>query len=224
MSTPLFQKARDDCYKKNCAAITKRKSKIDKKLKKLTKKRCSKYDTEIADIKDFFMCRKKVEDETGYTKWFKDMVKCNKDYCEAEQTNFINAISAKLKSSKKGGSKKSLEKLKEQLNTCKNKKCKKEYTLQEEVGKITSTLRKACKENRECIMNVYNNRELKKKQSTANNNANACVDKFCINERKAYGNAFIEENNIVPINNYDKAKLVIKALLKKGGTKKYKKK
>ena len=101
-----LEKTRNNCYKKNCAAITKRKSNIDKNLKKLTKKRCAKYDTETADIKDFFMCRKKVEDKTGYTRWFKEMVKCNKDYCEEEQNNFINAISAKLKSSKKGGTKK----------------------------------------------------------------------------------------------------------------------
>ena len=95
-----LEKARDACYKKNCAAITKRKAKIDKKTRKLKKKRCAKYDTETASVEDFFKCAKKVEDETGYTQWFKDTVKCNKKYCAKEQEDFLNAFSTK------GGTKK----------------------------------------------------------------------------------------------------------------------
>jgi hypothetical protein len=214
MPTPLFQKARDACYKKNCAAITKRKGKIDKKTKKLTKKRCAKYDNETSSVKDFFNCTQKVEKETGYTQWFKDMVECNKKYCAKEQEDFLNAFSTK------GGNKISIENLREQLNTCKDKKCKKEYTLTAELSKNYSNLRKACKKDNECIHKIYFDRELNKKLGTAHRNANECADKFCEKERKAYGDAFLKENKIVPMNKFDQVKLVIKALFKKGGTKK----
>lgn len=90
-----IENARDACIKKNCAAITKRETKIKKKTRKLKKKRCAKYDNETSSMEDFFNCTQKVEEESGYTQWFKDMVKCNKKYCSKEQKELINALSAK---------------------------------------------------------------------------------------------------------------------------------
>jgi hypothetical protein len=137
-----FEKARDACYKKNCAAITNRKAKIDKKTKKLKKKRCAKYDTETSSMEDFFNCAKKVEEETGYTQWFKDMVKCNKKYCAKEQEDFLNAFSAKLKSSKKGGAKNTTQKLHDKFMACKKKECKAAYALKEKQKKYMKNLKK----------------------------------------------------------------------------------
>jgi len=182
-----FEKARDACIKKNCAAIAKRKSKIDKKTQKLKKKRCAKYDTETASMEDFFNCAKKVEEETGYTQWFKDTVKCNKKYCAKEQEDFLNALSAKLKS-KKGGSKNTTQKLHDKFMACRKKECKAAYALKEKAEKIHEKNKKEqCKkDDYDCADKLYANSDYKK----AYINLNACTEKVCQNEKKAYNEAF----------------------------------
>jgi hypothetical protein len=186
-----FEKARDACYKKNCAAITKRKAKIDKKTRKLKKKRCAKYDTETSSMEDFFNCAQKVEKESGYTQWFKDTVKCNKKYCAKEQEDFLNAISAKLKSSKKGGAKNTTQKLQDKLLACKKKECKAAYSLKEKEEKLYEKIKKTqCKKNDyDCADNLYANSAYKK----AYVKLNACTGKVCENEKKAYNEAFNKE-------------------------------
>jgi len=208
-----LEKVRDACYKKNCAAITKRKAKIDKKTRKLTKKRCAKYDTETSSMEDFFNCTQKVEKATGYTQWFKDTVKCNKKYCAKEQADFLNAFSAKLKSAKKGGAIKggaikggaikggaikggaikTTQKLEEKLLACRKKTCKDEYALKEREQKIYDKLKKKqCKKkDYDCADNLYANSEYKK----AYVKLNACTGKVCETEKKAYNEALNKEYN-----------------------------
>lgn len=183
-----FEKARDACYKKNCSTIAKRKAKIDKKTKKLKKKRCAKYDTETSSMEDFFNCAKKVEEETGYTQWFKDTVKCNKKYCAKEQEDFLNAFSAKLKSPKKGGAKNTTQKLHDKFMACRKKECKAAYALKEKAEKIHEKIKKTeCKKkDYDCADKLYANSDYKK----AYVKYNECTKKVCQSEKTAYNEAF----------------------------------
>jgi hypothetical protein len=212
-----FEKARDACYKKNCLTITKRKAKIDKKTRKLKKKRCAKYDTETSSMEDFFNCAKKVEKESGYTQWFKDTVKCNKKYCAKEQEDFLNAISAKLKSSKKGGTN-TTQKLHEKFMACRKKECKAAYDLKEKEEKIYEKLKKTqCKKNDyDCADNLYANSDYKK----AYVKFNECTKNVCQNEKKAYNEAFNKDYDA----QFSKSEQANRALNALAGIKKARKK
>jgi hypothetical protein len=129
-----------------------------------------------------------VEEESGYTQWFKDTVKCNKKYCKKEQEDFLNAISAKLKSSKKGGTKNTTQNLQKKLKSCKEKECKAEHVLKEREEKIHEKNKKdKCKENDyDCINELYANSDYKK----AYVKFNECTKNVCQKEKKAYNEAF----------------------------------
>jgi hypothetical protein len=91
-----LEKIRDNCLKKNCKKLEKRKELLDKKLNKLKKQKCSKYDNEKYTMSDYMKCSRKVEDDSGYTKAFNNEVKCNKKYCKQEQEDFMNDMDKKL--------------------------------------------------------------------------------------------------------------------------------
>jgi len=91
-----LEKIRDKCLKQNCGKLEKRSQILSKKSNKLVKQKCLKYDSEKYSMHDYFKCSNKVNNESGQSKAFQNVVKCNKKYCRKEQTDFMNDLDKKL--------------------------------------------------------------------------------------------------------------------------------